>query len=135
MEINSRRGVDLSSVGKVSNIHHRLSSYLCKALVAGAVSLRNLRKTQKAADEHKVRARFALCAIHGALFLGKIEVMGNTSEEPDFTGWTMVARCGYNGCGAVLRSRCGCESCLNQCRISEALRIVSPCARPVPLAR
>jgi len=36
--------------------------------------------------------------------------------------------------GAALRSRCGYESHLNQCRISEELRIDSLCARPVPLA-
>jgi len=36
--------------------------------------------------------------------------------------------------GAALRSRWGDESCLNQCRISEELRIASLCARPVPLA-
>src|ERR1700689_830312 len=36
--------------------------------------------------------------------------------------------------GAALRSWGGDESCLNQCRISEELRIASLCARPVPLA-
>src|ERR1700719_941725 len=50
-------------------------------------------------------------------------------DDEDFLGHP-ARICG----GAALRSRCASESCMNEGRISEVLRIDSPCARLVPLA-
>jgi len=54
----------------------------------------------------------------------------NRALLPDISAGAPARICA----GAVLRSRCGYESHLNQWRISEELRIVILCARPVPLA-